>query len=114
MLRTFETDHRVGTAELGRAAAQYATLGDIQADKPLPAAIRAQCDLNDRLALEVSRLAGVSARLSAAAQNDQAEPGRSDSQRPGGLLSELGQEQVRTSRLVTALGNLNDHLEALI
>lgn len=112
MLGTFETDHRVGTAELGRAAAQYATLGDIQADKPLPAAIRTQCDLNDRLALEVSRLQGVAHRLSA--QGAAEGPECSEAKRPSGLLSELEAEQVRSSRLVTALGNLNDHLEALI
>lgn len=109
MLRMSETDHRVGTAELGRIAQTYA---EPMQSKALPAAVKAQADLNERLALEVSRLTGVAHRLSAQGAAEGLEC--SEAQRPGGLLSELGQEQVRTSRLVTALGNLNDHLEALI
>lgn len=105
-------DRRVGTAELGRAAAQYATLGDIQADKPLPAAVKAQETLNERLAIELSRLAAIADRLSVRVGADEAQ--EATAPRPAGLLSELELEQVRTSRLVTALGNLNDHLEALI
>lgn len=111
MLRRSETEHRVGTPELARAA-QYATLGPIQADKPLPAAIKAQCDLNDRLSLEVSRLQGVAHRLSAQGAAEGLEC--SEAQRPSGLLSELEAEQVRTSRLVNAMARLNDHLETLI
>lgn len=108
-------ERRVGTAELARAAegAVLGSLGNVSPDKALPAAVKAQADLNDRLGVEVARLGALAERLSA--MSGCAEPTCTNgSANAAGLLSELGQEQARTSRLITVLGTLNDHLEKLI